>query len=42
MIFESHAHYDSEQFNEDRHELLMSMPENGVGPLLIPELTGLQ
>ena len=34
MIFESHAHYDSEQFDEDRHELLMSMPENGVGTII--------
>ena len=31
MIFDSHAHYDSEQFNEDREELLLSMEENGVG-----------
>lgn len=34
MIFESHAHYDSEQFDEDRHELLMSMPEHGIGTVL--------
>ena len=33
-IFESHAHYDSEQFDEDRHELLMSMPENGIGTII--------
>ena len=33
-IFESHAHYDSEQFDEDRHELLMSMPEHGVGTII--------
>lgn len=31
MIFDSHAHYDSEQFDEDRDELLRSMPKNGVG-----------
>lgn len=30
MIFESHAHYDSRQFDEDRHELLESMGENGI------------
>lgn len=34
MIFDSHAHYDSEQFNEDRDELLRSMPENGVGTIV--------
>lgn len=34
MIFESHAHYDSHQFNEDREELLNSMQENGVGNIL--------
>lgn len=31
MIFESHAHYDDEDFNEDREELLSSMQENGIG-----------
>ena len=30
MIFESHAHYDDEAFNDDRDELLKSMPENGI------------
>lgn len=34
MIFDSHAHYDSSQFDEDRDELLRSMPENGVGTIL--------
>lgn len=34
MIFDSHAHYDSEQFNEDRDELLQSMTENGVGTIV--------
>jgi len=33
-IFDSHAHYDSEQFNEDREELLLSMEENGVGTIV--------
>ena len=33
-IFESHAHYDSQQFDEDRDELLRSMPENGVGTII--------
>ena len=30
MIFESHAHYDDEAFDEDREELLASMQENGI------------
>lgn len=34
MIFESHAHYDSQKFDEDRDELLKSMPENGVGTIV--------
>ena len=34
MIFDSHAHYDSQQFDEDRHELLSSMQENGVGTIV--------
>lgn len=34
MIFDSHAHYDSHQFDEDRHELLLSMPENGIGTIV--------
>lgn len=34
MIFDSHAHYDSHQFDEDRHELLLSMQENGIGTIV--------
>lgn len=34
MIFESHAHYDAEQFDEDRDELLSSMPKQGVGTIV--------
>lgn len=30
MIFDSHAHYDDEQFDKDRDTLLLSMHENGV------------
>ena len=30
MIFESHAHYDDEKFDEDRDSLLSSMQENGI------------
>ncbi len=31
MIFETHAHYDDEAFDEDRERLLMSMQENEIG-----------
>ena len=34
MIFESHAHYDSQQFDDDRDALLNSMQENGVGTII--------
>ncbi len=34
MIFETHAHYDDEQFNEDRDELLRSMADNGIGTIV--------
>ena len=34
MIFESHAHYDAHQFDEDRMELLNTMQENGIGTIL--------
>lgn len=34
MIFDSHAHYDDEQFDEDREELLSHMKEEGVGTIL--------
>ena len=30
MIFESHAHYDDEAFDQDRNELLAQIPENGI------------
>ena len=31
MIFETHAHYDDEVFNEDREQLLAGLPEKGMG-----------
>lgn len=31
MIFDTHAHYDDEQFDADREELLASFYENGIG-----------
>lgn len=34
MIFETHAHYDDEAFNEDRDSLLASMTENGIGTIV--------
>ena len=34
MIFDTHAHYDSRQFHEDREELLNSMAEGGVGTIV--------
>ncbi len=30
-LFDTHAHYDDEQFDPDRDELLSAMPENGIG-----------
>lgn len=30
MIFDTHAHYDDEAFDEDRDELLLSMKEHGI------------
>ena len=34
MIFDTHAHYDDEQFDADREELLMSMKQSGVGTIV--------
>lgn len=34
MIFETHAHYDDEKFDEDRADLLSSMQENGIGRII--------
>ena len=34
MIFDTHAHYDDEQFDQDREELLTSMPSLGVGTIV--------
>ena len=31
MIFDTHTHYDDEQFDTDREELLLSLKEQGVG-----------
>ena len=32
MIFETHAHYEDEQFDSDRDELLAFMPQQGISP----------
>lgn len=29
-IFETHAHYDDDRFNEDREEILASLPDNNI------------
>lgn len=34
MIFESHAHYDDDAFDEDRDTLLPSLPENGIATVI--------
>lgn len=34
MIFETHAHYDDEQFDNDRDTLLLSMKEAGIGTIV--------
>lgn len=34
MLFDSHAHYNDERFNEDRDTLLLTMRENNVGLIL--------
>lgn len=36
MLFDTHAHYDSRAFDEDRDELLSSLPEQGVSLVLCP------
>ena len=34
MIFESHAHYDDEDFDADREELLSSLAAHGIGTVI--------
>ena len=36
MLFDTHAHYNDEQFRDDADELLSKMPENNVRLILIP------
>ena len=39
MIFDTHAHYDDDRFQEDRFELLAAMPDRGVGAIVNPGCT---
>ncbi len=34
MIIDTHAHYDSEQFEEDRDQVITSLPEQGVAAVV--------
>ena len=34
MIFDTHAHYDDRAFDEDRDQLLVRFPEQGIGALV--------
>ena len=36
MLFDTHAHLDDHAFDEDRRELLASLPEKGIGLLMNP------
>ena len=40
MIFDTHAHYDAEQFNADRDAVLAALPESGVGLVIDPGCEG--
>ena len=39
MLFDTHAHYDDDQFDGDRETLLASLPERGVGLVVNPGCT---
>lgn len=39
MLFDTHAHYDDDWFDEDRDALLAVMPERGVGLIVNPGIT---
>ena len=34
MIIDTHAHYDDEQFDEDREEILGKMQDAGIGMIM--------
>ncbi len=39
MLFDTHAHYDDDWFDEDRDTLLASLPKKGVGLIVNPGIT---
>ena len=39
MLFDTHAHYDDEQFDTDRDEVLAGLPARGVGLVVNPGIT---
>ena len=39
MLFDTHAHYDDDWFDDDRDALLSAMPEHGVGLIVNPGIT---
>ena len=39
MLFDTHAHYDDDAFNDDRDELLAVLPSKGVGLIIDPGCT---
>ena len=36
MLFDTHAHFDAEQFDADRHEVLAGLPDRGVSLVVNP------
>ena len=36
MLFDTHAHLDDQSFDEDRHALIASLPEKGLGLVMNP------
>ncbi len=36
MLFDTHAHMDADAFDDDRHELLASLPDQGISLLMNP------
>jgi len=36
QVFDTHAHYDNRAFREDRHAVLESLPQKGVGLVVCP------
>ena len=36
MLFDTHAHMDDRAFDQDRAQLLASLPEQGIGLLMNP------